>query len=194
VSRHAQRGFTYLGLLLSVALTGAGLAGAGSVWSVHAQRERELELLFAGDQYRRAITAYYNEVPQGQSHRFPRRLEDLLQDKRWPTMKRHLRRLYIDPMTGSAEWATVVAPDGGILGVYSRSEAVPLKRHGFGRYYTDFEDAATLQDWRFVYRLFEEEPGAPEIDSGPASASGLPTVPLSALTQPAANASRSVSP
>lgn len=177
-----QRGFTYLGLLLAVALLGAGLAGAGSVWSVHTQREREAELLFVGDQVRRAITAYYNEVPQGQPHRFPARLDDLLQDRRWPTTVRRLRRIYMDPMTGSTDWATVPAPDGGILGVYSRSDKKPLKRHGFGRLDTAFEDAATLQDWRFVYRVFEEE-GAAEATQPAASAAGLPTTPLSALPQ-----------
>lgn len=175
----AQRGFTYLGLLLSVALLGAGLAAAGSVWSVHAQREREAELLFVGNQYRRAITAYYNDVPLGQRHRFPARLDDLLLDKRWPTTNRHLRRLYADPMTGSTDWGIVPAPSGGILGVYSRSSAVPLKRQGFGRHYEAFEDAATLQDWRFVFRPFEEEGDALAAQSS----TGLPTVPLSALPQ-----------
>ncbi|WP_082498186.1 type II secretion system protein [Pseudorhodoferax sp. Leaf267] len=178
----AQRGFTYLGLLLAVALTGAGLAAAGSVWSVHAQREREAELLYVGDQFRRAITAYYNDVPVGQRHRFPDKLEDLLLDKRWPTTNRHLRRVYVDPMTGSTDWGIVPAPSGGILGVYSRSGAVPLKRQGFGRLDTAFEDAATLQDWRFVYRPFEED-GAAEATQAATTGPGLPTVPLSALPQ-----------
>ena len=74
------------------------------------------------------------------------------------------------------------APDGGILGVYSRSDKKPLKRQGFGRLDTAFEDAATLQDWRFVYRVFEEE-GAAEATQPAASAAGLPTTPLSALPQ-----------
>lgn len=181
--RSAQRGFTYLGLLLSVVLLGAGLAAAGSVWSVHAQREREADLLFVGDQFRLAITAFYNEVPLGQRHRFPTRLDELLLDKRWPTTQRHLRRVYVDPMTGSTDWGTVRAPDGGILGVYSRSSAVPLKRQGFGRHYTAFEDASSLQDWRFVYRPFEEESPADVTQPAAGSPSALPTVPLSALPQ-----------
>lgn len=155
--RHSQQGFTYLGLLLAVTLLGAGLAAAGSVWSVHAQREREADLLFVGDQFRQAITAFYNDVPLGQRHRFPSRLDELLLDKRWPTTHRHLRRVYVDPMTGTTDWGLVRAPDGGILGVYSQSTAVPLKRQDFGRHYTAFEDASTLQDWRFVYRPFDAE-------------------------------------
>ena len=54
----AQRGFTYVGLLLAVALAGVALAAAGTLWSTVAQRDRELELLFVGDQYRRAIGSY----------------------------------------------------------------------------------------------------------------------------------------
>jgi type II secretory pathway pseudopilin PulG len=180
VSRHGgQRGFTYLGLLLAVALLGAGLAATGSLWSVHAQREREAELLFAGDQIRAAIRRYYEDVPLGQQHRFPQRLDDLLLDRRWPTVRRHLRRIYLDPVTGG-DWVLVPAPSGGILGVHSRSAAVPLKRQGFGRLDTAFEDAVTLSDWRFVYRVAEEE-GAEATQ--PAAPGGLPTVPLSALPQ-----------
>lgn len=155
--RRPQQGFTYLGLLLAVTLLGAGLAAAGSVWSVHAQREREADLLFVGDQFRQAITAFYNDVPLGQRHRFPSRLDELLLDKRWPTTHRHLRRVYVDPMTGTTDWGLVRAPDGGILGVYSQSTAAPLKRQDFGRHYTAFEDASSLQDWRFVYRPFDVE-------------------------------------
>lgn len=170
-----QRGFTYVGLLLAVALLGTALAAAGSVWSLHEQREREAELLFAGAQIRQAITRYYEDVPQGQQHRFPQRLDDLLQDRRWPTLRRHLRRLYLDPMTGSADWGLVPAPGGGILGVYSRSASAPLKRHGFGRLDAGFEDAVALSDWRFVYRVPEPEEGAAEATQ--------PAVPLSALPQ-----------
>lgn len=174
-----QRGFTYVGLLLAVALLGAGLAATGSLWSVHAQREREAELLFAGDQIRAAIKRYYEEVPLGQQHRFPQRLDELLLDRRWPTVRRHLRRVYLDPMTGS-DWVLVPAPGGGILGVHSRSTAAPLKRQGFGRLDTAFEDAAQLSDWRFVYRVAEED-GAEATQ--PAAPGALPTVPLSALPQ-----------
>lgn len=178
--RAGQGGFTYLGLLLAVALVGAGLAATGSVWSVHAQREREAELLFAGDQIRAAIKRYYEEVPQGQQHRFPQRLDDLLLDRRWPTVRRHLRRIYLDPVTGS-DWVLVSAPGGGILGVHSRSDAAPLKRQGFGRFDTAFEDAARLSDWRFVYRVEAEADDSAATQ--PAAPGALPTVPLSALPQ-----------
>jgi type II secretory pathway pseudopilin PulG len=175
----AQRGFTYLGLLLAVALLGSGLAATGSLWSVHAQREREAELLFAGDQIRQAVKRYYEDVPLGQRHRFPQRLDDLLLDRRWPTVRRHLRRIYLDPVTG-ADWVLVPAPGGGILGVHSRSTAIPLKRQGFGRLDEAFEDAATLADWRFVYRVAEEDATAAPQAAAPGAS---PAMPLSALPQ-----------
>lgn len=174
-----QRGFTYLGLLVAVAILGTGLAATGALWSAQEQREREADLLFAGDQIRQAIKRYYEEAPLGQQHRFPQRLDDLLLDSRWPTVRRHLRRAYLDPATG-ADWAIVPAPGGGILGVHSRSAAAPFKRVGFGRLDAGFEEAAALSDWRFVYRL--EEADAPTASQG-AAPGASPAVPLSSLPQ-----------
>lgn len=146
-----QRGYTYIGLLIVVALMGTVLAAAGVVWRTQAQREREADLLFAGRQFAAAITHFYERTPVGQRQRFPARLEELVDDRRWPTTTRHLRRVFPDPMTGKPEWGIVRAPDGGILGVYSLSREVPIKRSGFGAPYDDFASAATYQDWRFVY-------------------------------------------
>jgi type II secretory pathway pseudopilin PulG len=146
-----QRGYTYIGLLILIAIMGATLATAGVVWHTHAQREREAELLFVGRQFAAAITLYYERTPIGQRQRFPARLEDLLDDRRWPTTTRHLRRVFVDPMTGKPEWGIVRAPDGGILGVHSLSREVPIQHANFGRPYDDFESAASYQDWRFVY-------------------------------------------
>ncbi len=110
--RFRERGFTYLGLLYAVALSGVALAAAGTVWRLEAQREREADLLFAGDQIRQAVTAYRDRTPSGQQPAFPRSMGDLLDDRRWPTVKRHLRRVYRDPMTGSTEWGLIDAPGG----------------------------------------------------------------------------------
>ena len=52
-------GFTYLTILFVVAFMGIGLAVAGQVWHTQAMRDREAELLYAGNQYRRAIERYY---------------------------------------------------------------------------------------------------------------------------------------
>jgi type II secretory pathway pseudopilin PulG len=147
-SRHA--GFTYVGLLIAVAVLGVGLAATGQVWRTAAAREKERELLFIGDQYRAALRNYYVGTPAGQS-RYPRRLEDLLEDRRLPVMRRHLRRAYPDPITGGEEWGIVPSFDGGIAGVYSLSEQRPLKIAGFTDADEIFEGAKRYSDWKFAY-------------------------------------------
>lgn len=144
-----QRGFTYLGALFFVALLGSALALAGELWSTQAQREREEDLLFAGRQIRQAISSYYDSAPAGQQRRFPARLQDLLEDKRWPVPRRHLRRLYVDPMTGAPDWVLLSAPSGGLLGVHSRATRRPLKQSGFEPEEEFFEEARSVADWVF---------------------------------------------
>jgi len=149
-SGSGQRGFTYLTMLAAVAVAGVGLAATGELWSQSAQREKERELLFAGDAYRRAIGQYYENSP-GAARAYPRRLEELLEDKRVPFMRRHLRKLYRDPITGSQQWGIVEAPEGGILGVYSLSTEPPVKTGNFGPADQDFEGKARYDEWKFVY-------------------------------------------
>lgn len=154
-----QRGFTYIGLLLLVAMSSAALAAAGSLWSIESKREKEAELLFIGSEFTRAIAAYRERTPAGQPPRFPLRLEDLVDDKRWPTTRRHLRQVYVDPMTASREWGLVPAPGGGILGVYSLSQDPPLKVGNFPPE-QDFTGATSYRDWQFVYAV--KGPDAPQ--------------------------------
>src|SRR4029453_15475171 len=94
VSPPAQRGFTYLWLLLAIALIAAGLGATAEVASTAARRDKEAELLFAGDQFARAIALYRAAVPASQQ--YPQQLEELLADKRFPNVRRHLRRVYRD--------------------------------------------------------------------------------------------------
>lgn len=146
-----QHGFTYLGLLFVVTLLGAAMAGAGSLWRTTVQRDREQELLFVGNQYRQAIIAYREKAPAGQPLAFPRSIDDLLEDKRWPTLKRHLRKAFRDPITGSTEWGLVEGPGGALTGVYSPSQAAPLKVAGFPKAYESFAGSRSYRDWQFVY-------------------------------------------
>jgi type II secretory pathway pseudopilin PulG len=141
-------GFTYVGLLILVALLGIGLAAVGEIWSTMAQRERERELLFIGAQVRRAIGDYYQSSP-GIKH-YPRRLEDLLEDKRGPVLRRHLRKIYVDPMTGKPDWAFVIQGDQ-ILGIHSSSRDQPLKVANFRLADSFFAEGLSYSDWRFVY-------------------------------------------
>ena len=142
-----HRGFTYLTVLFIVAILAAGLALTGEVWHTSAMRDREVELLHLGHQYRAAIQRYYLAGPQRQ---YPRALDDLIKDPRMPGTVRYLRRLQPDPITGR-DWVLVKAPDGGILGVHSASEAAPFKSAGFKARDRAFEGAQKYSDWKFVH-------------------------------------------
>jgi type II secretory pathway pseudopilin PulG len=145
-----QRGVVLLALLLALALSGIGLMAAVDVWSVTRQREREKELLFVGDQYRQAIQRYYYGAPPGAGRVLPASLDVLLEDDRYPVPVHHLRRLYPDPITGSAEWGLVRAGER-IAGVHSLSEAKPLKQAGFPAVYQFFADKTSYRDWLFAF-------------------------------------------
>ena len=155
-----SHGFTYIGLLIFIAILGVGLAAGGVVFHQQAQREKEKDLLFVGDQIRRAIAQYYEKSPGG-NKRFPQALDDLLLDQRYPATRRYLRRVYQDPMIGSKEWALVRAPDGGILGVHSASKEKPLKMDNFPAAYENFQDGNSYVDWKFVYAVPAERPSPP---------------------------------
>jgi type II secretory pathway pseudopilin PulG len=154
------RGFSYMTVLFLVAILGGGLALTGDVWHTAAMREKELELLHVGHQYRVAIQRYFLSGPQRQ---YPRELEHLLKDPRQPGTVRYLRRLYPDPITGK-DWALVKAPDGGILGVHSTSEAAPFKTANFKLRDRTFEGAQKYSDWQFLF-----QPAAPKAPAKPAT-------------------------
>jgi type II secretory pathway pseudopilin PulG len=149
-SRPGQRGVVLLVLLVALALLAVGLVNAVDVWRMSRQRDREKELLFVGDQYRQAIQRYYSAAPRGGQRGYPTSLEVLLEDDRFPTPVHHLRRAYPDPITGKAEWGLLKAGDR-IVGVYSLSEAAPIKQAGFSTGHQAFKDAASYKDWVFAY-------------------------------------------
>lgn len=159
-----QGGVAYLWVLFAVALLGAGAGIAGELWHTAARRDKEAELLFIGDAYRRAIGRYYNSS-LGEK-RYPNRLDQLVADDRLPQVRHHLRRPYADPLTGEAEWGLVRAGDG-IIGVYSLAPGAPLKTSGFGRRDAAFADADSYAKWKFVYVPGgKESAGRPEIGGG----------------------------
>ena len=148
--RTGEGGFTYIGLLTVVAISGVALGATGVLWQTEAKREKERELLFIGNQFRRAIEQYHSRTP-GTVKAFPRSLEELVHDTRHPIPMRHLRRIYADPMTGRADWQLISGAGGGIVGVRSRSPAKPLKQRGFRGRDAGFTDREQYAEWAFVY-------------------------------------------
>lgn len=161
-----ERGFTYIWILFAVALAGIVLAGAGQVWQTEARREKEVELMFVGEQFRQAIGSYYESSP-GIPKRYPDSLEKLLMDDRFPKVKRHLRKIFHDPTTGKSEWGLVKKPGAGIVGVHSLSSQRPFKRGNFPSRYAAFANAASYKDWEFTYLPGEGGSAMPQPDSPP---------------------------
>ena len=144
-----QHGVMLLALLVFLAILGLVITKTTEVWSTTLVREREQELLFAGDQYRAAIERYYYATP-GASKRLPRTLDELIKDDRFPKPQHHLRQLYPDPFRDGGAWG-VLRQGSGIVGVYSLSDQKPMKKSGFDARYTEFSAAQSYRGWRFIF-------------------------------------------
>jgi type II secretory pathway pseudopilin PulG len=145
--------FTYITALIFVMVIGISLTTGSAYWSTIVAREKEKELLFRGDQIRRAIESYYNGAPGGGSKQYPASLNDLLKDSRYLATRRYLRKIYKDPVTKDGQWGLIKAPGGRIKGVFSHSREQPIKVGDFPQDYASFENAGKYSDWRFVYPL-----------------------------------------
>lgn len=172
-ARAASGGFTYIGLLIMVVLVGIALSVVSQVWLTLQAREKEDELLYVGSEMRRAIELYYQSTPAGMTERYPRRLEDLLKDPRHASVRRYLRKIYRDPITGSKEWGLQKAGDL-ITGVYSLSPKEPIRKFEFRVADQSFEGMSRYSDWVFTPRTGSRPVVIPAEGSG---IPGLPTPP-----------------
>lgn len=173
-----ERGFTYLGVLFVVTLVGLGLAGTAETWTIASRRAKERALLWTGNQYARALKSYRDQSPGVKQ--YPVRLEELVEDRRFPAPKHHLRELYVDPITRS-EWDTVLDPTGRIAGVRSRSSDTPLKQAGFPLKWQDFKGLTRYSDWQFVADGARQPASAAAGSAPPAGATAAPAAPATAV-------------
>lgn len=150
LARDAQ-GFVLLAVLASLFIVALASQGVLTYVSEQARREREAELIQVGEAYAQAIGAYYLASP-GSMKRYPPALGDLIDDRRFVVIKRHLRRIYPDPILRVAEWGLVRAADGGITGVYSRSADTPIRSSGVELRESSLPPAARYSDWQFVFQ------------------------------------------
>lgn len=111
-----QRGFTYLWVLVAVAILGIGLMAVSEVWVTTVRRQKLEQLDWIGAQFTQAIGSYYQSGPGG-AHVYPATLQDLLEDRRFVTTRRHLRSVYANPFTGKPDWELLPAADGRARGV-----------------------------------------------------------------------------
>ncbi|GGC87732.1 type II secretion system protein [Undibacterium terreum] len=143
------KGFAYLALLILLAIIGIASAATLQLGSLMQKRDAEDQLLIIGNEFRNALISYAAATPSGNSIA-PPDLQALLKDNRFPNPKRHLRKLYNDPVTGKPEWGVVLTIDGkGVQGVHSLSTARPIKIGNFSPEFQGFEDKNSYADWVF---------------------------------------------
>jgi general secretion pathway protein G len=154
--RHVERGFTFVEMLVVVALVAVLASAAMPLAKVAMQRQREVELRYALREMRTAIDRYKDAVDQGAipatrirpgSEGYPPDLETLVvgvEAAGQGTTDRKLkflRRIPIDPMTREPVWGLRAYEDkpdsrswGGqnVYDVYSKSEGTALDGTKYG--------------------------------------------------------------
>ena len=92
----ADGGYALAALLVGLAVMGIVMSMALPVWSHATRRERELELIFRGEQYARAVELYQRVFAGA----YPPDVDTLIEE-------RFLRRRYRDPMVPDGEFRIV---------------------------------------------------------------------------------------
>jgi type II secretory pathway pseudopilin PulG len=146
----SQAGFTYVGLVVFVAILGMVGTATLKVDGLLRRAAAEQELLEIGAAFSAALRSYAAATPRGFTP-VPPTLQDLLKDPRFPGTRRHLRKIFVDPVTGRAEWGVLYQGDKvGVLAVYSLSKARPLKVANFDERFQHFENKEHLSEWKFT--------------------------------------------
>ncbi len=168
------RGAVLLGFLVLLAASGWTVARWGQAAADERQREAEAELLWVGQQYRQAIESYYNATPGGVK-KLPVKVEDLLEDKRFPTSRRHLRQPYGDPLRPGEPLKLIIRAEQ-LVGVRSEARGLPFRRTGFPSGLDKFAEAASYTEWEFIanVRGVNNLPGAPGAAASGAAGASAP--------------------
>jgi type II secretory pathway pseudopilin PulG len=95
----AEAGYMLLAVICMVALVLLSLAIAAPKVAAAIQRDRELELIHRGEQYKRAIRLYYKKFGN-----YPSSIDQLEKTNNI----RFLRKRYLDPLTGKDDWKLVL--------------------------------------------------------------------------------------
>jgi type II secretory pathway pseudopilin PulG len=173
----SEAGFTLVMVLVIVAVMAIAMGAAVQTVTFQAQREKEAELVFRGEQYVEAIRTF-----KARFGRFPVTLKEM-----WEAKPRVMRKRWKDPMTGSEVWGIVhlgedgqqvgtgpgglptsglqpsptpaptplPGPTGGLPGIRPGQQVGPI----IGVYSTSCDDSIRVYegrtrycDWKFVYR------------------------------------------
>jgi hypothetical protein len=103
--RESQGGYALLMIFLMAAIVALMLYQQLPRVAFESEREKEQLLIDRGEQYTRAIQLYY----LANNRTYPTSIDDLEKQE-----KRFLRRRFVDPYTGKAEWR-IIHTNGGFL-------------------------------------------------------------------------------
>ncbi|MBI4467305.1 MAG: hypothetical protein HY656_07760 [Acidobacteria bacterium] len=201
--RSRQSGYALLIVLLLAALVLISLSTAVPRFVTQGQREKEEELIFRGEQYRRAIGRFYRAFG-----RYPRTLEELLRTNE----RGFLRREFRDPMTPDGRWRLIrVGPSGEFIGSLTRQgpagqpesgrtanereaprgsgqsetgeSTLPLAgvaSHSQARAIRVYHGYGRYSEWEFIYDPTQDGSGQPPGSGTPPQAPPVPPPPGSA--------------
>jgi len=121
----SQRGYALVSLLLVMSLLALFALGAAQNIRQQAQREREKEAIFRGEQVGDAIRAYYRYRGAQGVNSLPNSMDDLLQGIPRGTKKLQILRVEAahDPLSSSGEWK-LVGPTSQDVGAFVKSLTV----------------------------------------------------------------------
>ena len=145
--QHGQRGYAMAALLVTLGVMAVLMTAAMPVWRHEAQRDREIETIFRGQQIARAI-AMYREKNAGN---FPSSLDLLVQ-------QRFLRKKYKDLFSEDGEWVPLSGMGNspgqqqpgpqqpgqvaGIMGVTSKDKGTAI---------VEYKQATHHNEWQFLF-------------------------------------------
>lgn len=167
VPRRAEGGFTLAAMVVTLAIMAVFLTVAVQTATFQRKREMEEELIFRGQQMVEGVRLF-----RARFGRFPLSLEEMYKAK-----PRCLRKKWVDPITGKANWVPIFLGQDGQAGTPGRPGGPPVAptptpRGGFGGGVPSpeargpiigvasrscessiklFEGRARYCDWKFVF-------------------------------------------
>lgn len=105
-NRNSESGYALLLIFAMAAVVAITLYKEVPRVAFEAQRDKEQLLVDRGQEYQRAVTLFVHKY-----NRFPGSMDELENTNR----ERYLRRKFVDPMTGKADWRLLHAGPGGVI-------------------------------------------------------------------------------
>ena len=125
IQNSGEGGYTLAIFVMVIAIMAIMMAAAVEIVSFQAQREKEAELIFRGQQYVEGIRHY-----QQKYGRYPMRMKEL-----WEADPKVLRQKWTDPITGDEKWGVIFKGQEGreLTGQQTGPRPTPTKTPVFER-------------------------------------------------------------